>query len=294
MKTVLVLGAKGQLGRSLQAIAPAHPGFQFLFWDKEEFNITHYSDWDTLFYVQKKYKIDWIVNCAAYTNVEKAETEREECEELNVKAVRMMSDFSHQFGFKVLHVSTDFVFDGEHFLPYAEDDPIRPLSWYGQTKATGDYQVLLRSMEAVVLRTSWLYSEYGNNFVKTMLRLGAEREELKVVCDQVGTPTYAGDLAFAIMEILESDLRGELKAGLYHYSNEGVCSWYDFAHEVIRQAGLPAKVLPIETGEYPAVASRPWYSVLNKKKIKQAYGLQIPHWTDSLRTCLANMGIINN
>ena len=287
---VLVTGANGQLGRSLQAIAHKHPDLEFDFVSHEEFDVSSYISWSHRFF-DLEYKTDWIVNCAAYTNVDKAEKEREKCEKVNVVAAEYLRDFSHKFGFKVMQLSTDYVYDGYQGWPYAELDTRHPLCWYGMTKAMSEDRIKW-IWKSVLLRTSWVYSEYGHNFVKTMLRLGAEKEEIRVVNDQVGSPTYAGYLAEVIMMLLERDLRGELKYGYYHYSNEGVCSWYDFAHSIMRMAGLPAKVIPIPGKDYPCDALRPSYSVLNKEKIKGALNLEIPHWEDSLRKCLANMNVV--
>ena len=291
MMNVLVTGANGQLGRSIRQLSAMHRGLDFIFTDIDTLDLCNR---EAVLSFAETHPVDFIVNCAAYTAVDRAEEEEEQCRKINTDAVAYLGEAAQRIGARILHVSTDYVFDGNACQPYKESDPVAPTSVYGRTKLAGEKALLAVCPEAVIVRTAWLYSEYGHNFVKTMLRLGAERPEIRVVNDQVGTPTYAGDLASAVMEILESDLRGERKAGLYHYSDEGVCSWYDFAHEVIRLAGLPATVVPIPTREYLTAATRPAYSVLSKEKIKQAYGLQIPHWADSLRVCLANMGVINN
>lgn len=183
----------------------------------------------------------------------------------------------------MIHVSTDYVFDGTNCRPYVETDPTCPISAYGRTKLAGEEALLACCPNSVVLRTAWLYSEYGHNFVKTMLRLGAEREELRVIFDQVGTPTYAGDLADMMLSIVEQAEQGHFEAGVFHFSNEGVCSWYDFTVKILQLAGLRARVIPIETKDYPTAAARPHYSVLNKAKVKAAYGVVIPHWEASLR-----------
>ena len=291
MKKIIVTGANGQLGRSLQAIHAAHPSLEIRFTGQEELDASRPEE--TARFLDR-HPADWVINCAAYTNVDKAESDRDACATGNTVLPENLALLTKERGAKLLHVSTDYVFDGRNCLPYREEDPTNPQSVYGQTKLAGEQRAMAENENCVVIRTSWLYSEYGKNFLKTMLRLGAEKPELGVVFDQIGTPTYAGDLAEALLRVVESDEAGQLRTGCFHYSNEGVCSWYDFACEIMRQAGLKAKVRPIETGEYPYQAERPPYSVLNKKKIKQAYGLEIPHWTESLRRCLENMNALQH
>ena len=230
--------------------------------------------------------IDCIVNCAAYTNVNKAEEDTELCDKLNHLAPANLARVAakHQIG--LIHVSTDYVFNGEHYVPYKEDEPTCPNSVYGATKLAGEQAILSIHPEAVVIRTAWLYSTFGNNFVKTMLRLGSEREELGVVFDQIGTPTYARDLARTIQHIM---VKG-IVPGIYHYSNEGVCSWYDFTKMIFALGGITTcQLKPLHTDEYPTPAARPHYSVLDKTKIKQTYGIDVPYWVDSLRECISSV-----
>ena len=223
--------------------------------------------------------IDLIVNCAAYTAVDKAEDNPGLCEQLNHLAPAYLADAAEACGAALIHISTDYVFDGTAHVPYTEDDQPCPNSVYGRTKLAGEQEVMRRCTRAMIIRTAWLYSEYGNNFVKTMLRLGREREALGVVFDQIGTPTYAGDLARAIYAAIGHGI----VPGIYHFSNEGVCSWYDFTLAIHRLAGITTcKVSPLHTDEYPAKAPRPHYSVLDKTKIKRTYGIEIPHWEESL------------
>lgn len=230
--------------------------------------------------------IDCIVNCAAYTNVNKAEEDAVLCDRLNHLAPANLARVAARHRIGLVHVSTDYVFNGEHHVPYREDDATCPNSVYGTTKLAGEEAIRTIHPEAVIIRTAWLYSSFGNNFVKTMLRLGKEREELGVVFDQIGTPTYARDLARAIQHIVGSGI----VPGIYHYSNEGVCSWYDFTKAIFDLAGITTCCLkPLHTDEYPTPAARPHYSVLDKTKIKQTYGVKVPHWMDSLRECIKMM-----
>ena len=228
-----------------------------------------------------------MVNCAAYTNVDKAEEDYENAVKINVDAVSNLRRISEEFGCKIIHISTDYVFDScKQNVPFKEDDKTFAESAYGSTKLRGEL-ALHQSDNYIIIRTSWLYSSFGHNFVKTMLRLGKEKEELGVIFDQVGTPTYAADLAFTILEIIDySNKNNNFKKGIYHYSNEGVCSWYDFASEIMRIADLNCKVKPIETKDYPLPAKRPAYSVMNKGKIRKEFDLMIPNWVDSLERCL--------
>ena len=290
MKTVLVTGANGQLGNSIERLARQHTNFHFLFTDVDTLDICNE---EAVMNFVKENSIDYIINCAAYTAVDKAEDNQVLCEKINRYAVANLAKAAQCNGAKVLHVSTDYVFNGRSCKPYAETDDTNPQSVYGSTKRAGEIALFENCDDAVVLRTAWLYSEYGNNFVKTMLRLGNERDELRVVFDQVGTPTYAGDLAGALLTILEQAETGNFKPGIYHFSNEGVCSWYDFTVKILDLAGLKTHVYPIESSEYPTKATRPHYSVLNKHQIKAVYQLNIPHWETSLKECLKNMNIIN-
>ncbi len=282
---ILVTGANGQLGSGLRELAPAKK-WNFIFTDVDELDITKNEEVAAFF---NKFSVDCCINCAAYTQVDKAESEAEQARLINSTAVRNLAAACNQHNAALIHISTDFVFDGKNNLPYRETDTPSPLSVYGRTKLEGE-QAAASCGRAVIVRTSWLYYERGKNFVDTMLRLGKEREELRVVFDQTGTPTWAGDLAAAILDIVEKfaetpDSVGKLK-GTYHYSNEGIASWYDFAFEIFRLSGLDADLLPVRTDEYPTPATRPAYSVLDKAKIKKTFGLKIPHWKSSLEICL--------
>lgn len=284
MKTVLVTGANGQLGNSLRTLSGQYPAYTFLFTDVAELDI---CDKEAVRAYVNDNRIDYILNCAAYTAVDKAEDNEALCLRINAEAVRNLGEAASEAGARILHISTDYVFDGTAHTPYVETDPTCPVSAYGRTKRAGEEALLSVCPEAVIIRTAWLYSEYGSNFVKTMLRLGVERDEISVVFDQVGTPTYAGDLAKALCVVLEAAEKGAFEPGIYHFSNEGVCSWYDFTVKIFQLAGLACRVKPIESKEYPSRTVRPPYSVLNKKKIKAAYRLAIPHWEESLRRCMA-------
>lgn len=284
MKTVLVTGANGQLGNSLRALSGRYSSYAFLFTDVDELDI---CDKEAVRAYVNGNQVDYILNCAAYTAVDKAEDNEALCLRINAGAVRNLGEAASEAGARILHISTDYVFDGTAHIPYVETDPTCPVSVYGRTKLAGEEALLSVCPDAVIIRTAWLYSEYGRNFVKTMLRLGKEREEISVVFDQIGTPTYAGDLAEAMCKVLEASERGAFQPGIYHYSNEGVCSWYDFTVKILQAAGLPCRVKPIESKDYPSPTARPPYSVLNKKKIKAAYDLAIPHWEESLRRCMA-------
>ncbi len=268
----LVTGSNGQLGRELAELLP-----EAILTDVDTLDITDLN-------AVKKFvadnNIDVIINCAAYTAVDKAEDDVDMATKINVDGPKNLA----LSGAKIIHVSTDYVFDGMGCKPYTEEDETNPVSVYGKTKRAGELAVLQNADVAVVIRTAWLYSPYGNNFVKTMQRLGAERSELNVVGDQIGTPTYAGDLAQAIVQILPQLSRD--KKGVYHFTNEGVCSWYDFAYKIMELSELSCQVNPIESKDYPTRATRPFYSVLNKSKIKSTFGIKISHWEEGLKKCL--------
>ncbi|GHT35760.1 NAD(P)-dependent oxidoreductase [Bacteroidia bacterium] len=283
MKTILVTGANGQLGHSLQRLSESLPAYQFLFTDIDTLDI---CDKESILAFAEGKNIHYIINCAAYTAVDKAEDDEIICMRINSEAVRNLGEAATTLGAKIIHISTDYVFDGTNSVPYLETDYTCPMSAYGRSKQTGE--LILRAVcpDAIIIRTAWLYSECGNNFLSTMLCLGKEKEELNVVFDQIGTPTYAGDLANAIISIIDSIEAGTFKSGIYHFSNEGVCSWYDFARKIFEIAGIKCRVIPIDAKDYPTRATRPQYSVLNKGKIKRTYGLAIPHWEESLRKML--------
>ena len=285
MNNILVTGGNGQLGSELKEIAPNHQDYNFLFTDVKDLDITSHT---TAAAFIESNNITVIINCAAYTAVDKAESEPELSDAINHLAVANFAKIAKDKNIKLIHISTDYVFDGTNYKPYVETDLPNPQSVYGQTKLDGELAMQqINPVNSIIIRTSWVYSNYGNNFVKTMLRLGKDRDELNVVADQIGTPTNAADLAQAILTILPK-LENEA-VELFHYSNEGVCSWYDFAKAIFEINGLPIKVNPIETKQYPTPAERPFYSVLNKTNIKEAYQLEIPYWRESLVNCLRKL-----
>jgi len=281
MVKVLVTGANGQLGSEIRKISYLFPEMEFAFTDVDELDITDprkVADFLAIF------KPQFLVNCAAYTAVDKAETDIETVTLLNATAVGILAEQSAEIGCKMIHVSTDYVFNGRGPRPYKEDDPADPQSEYGRTKLEGEVLCQKFNPVSLIIRTSWLYSAFGNNFVKTMVRLGSEKTELGVIVDQIGSPTNAADLAHSILTIISS-VEKDSKSfvpGIYHYSNEGVASWYDFTKAIFEIAGISCLVKPIASEEYPSPVQRPPYSVLNKSKIKLIFGLQIPHWRDSL------------
>ena len=273
---ILITGANGQLGREL---SPMLSGA--ILTDKDELDITNKK-------IVKEFvgdnKIDTIINCAAYTAVDKAEEDIDMAGKLNIDGPYNLADSGAK---KIIHISTDYVFDGMNYKPYQPDDRKSPVSVYGKTKLAGEWMVLENAPIAIVIRTAWLYSPYGNNFMKTMRRLGSEKGTISVVADQVGTPTYAYDLANAIVQILPQ--MSKQNRGVYHFTNEGVCSWYDFAHEIIKLSGFKCAVNPIPSSAYPTRAKRPFYSVLDKSKIKDTFDIKIDHWTTALQRCLERM-----
>jgi dTDP-4-dehydrorhamnose reductase len=288
---ILATGSNGQVGSEMREISSNYP-YKFYFTDKKELDITNLQD-------VRKYiienNIDTIINCAAYTAVDKAENEQELANKVNHLAVKNLAMLSSEFGIKLIHISTDYVFDGTNFKPYTEDDITNPQSVYGKTKLDGENEIIkINPLNSIIIRTSWVYSYYGANFVKTMIRLGKEKEELGVIFDQVGTPTYAKDLVKAIFEIIQhSKLKiknSSTHTEIYNFSNEGVVSWYDFAKEIMKMAKLDCKINPIETIEYPTPAKRPHYSLLNKSKIKKEFDIFIPYWKDGLDDCLKRLG----
>lgn len=281
MKKILVTGSKGQLGSEIQLLSKELKDIEFLFHDIDTLDLTDYSLLKEFLESNQPF---CIVNCAAYTAVDKAEEEKVAAFKLNAELPGKLAGFGSEFNIRLIHISTDYVFDGKDCQPYNEDNLPNPQSVYGLSKYEGD-QAVLEYGHSIIIRTSWLYSAFGNNFVKTMLRLGESKDEISVVFDQIGTPTYARDLAGAILKIINSSVTDDKKfiPGIYHYSNEGVCSWYDFAVEIMNIAGLKCKVNPIGSEQYPQPAKRPPYSVLNKSKIKSAYDIEIPHWKDSLK-----------
>lgn len=281
---VLVTGATGQLGRSFQDLEVHHADIDFTFADRSVLDLS--IPGQVTQYLQTQ-KYDYIVNCAAHTAVDKAEQERELAEQVNHHAVAELAQSAKEQGAYLIHVSTDYVFDGCHHKPYTEEHPTAPVNNYGQTKLKGERAVQSSGVNASIVRTSWVYSQHGNNFVKTMLRLGRGRDTLTVIDDQVGSPTYAADLADAIMVLIEQQQNNPATGcSLYHYSNEGVCSWYDFAKAIFDLASIQCSVSPIDTKDYPTPAVRPHYSLLSKQNFKRHTGSSVPYWRDSLAVCL--------
>jgi dTDP-4-dehydrorhamnose reductase len=283
LMNILVTGAKGQLGSELKKLHHSLEKYHFFFADFEELDIT---DEEVVRDFFRYNKISHCINCAAYTAVDKAENEAYKAEVLNAKAVRLLTEQCAEQNATLIHISTDYVFDGKNYTPYTEVDVANPINVYGKTKFLGEQMALSKNPKTIVIRTSWLYSTFGNNFVKTMLRLAETTPSISVVADQVGTPTYAEDLARAILQIINTSLP---HFGIYHYSNEGVASWYDFAHAIFQIKKLSINLIPIKTEAYPTPAKRPAYSILDKSKIKQTFRLTIPHWRESLEKCLKSL-----
>jgi dTDP-4-dehydrorhamnose reductase len=279
---ILVTGANGQLGSELRLRTGDHPGFEFIFTDIAELDITNEEAVES---VVISNKIDAIINCAAYTAVDKAEKEKPLAILINATAVEKIARVAAKHAVLLIHISTDYVFDGKGHRPYLEDDETHPVSAYAESKCLGEQAIQASSAKALILRTSWLYSSFGSNFVKTMIRLAKEQGLIKVVSDQVGSPTYAGDLAAAILDILESHPAPE-GVEIYNYANEGVASWYDFAKAIIEFTGITCEVIPIETKDFKTLAARPFYSVFNKSKIKSKFHPEIPYWRESLQRCI--------
>jgi dTDP-4-dehydrorhamnose reductase len=289
MATILITGANGQLGNELNSASKKFYGYDFIFTDIDTLDLTSPEQTEKTI---RSLRPDWIVNCAAYNLVDKAETDPEMAILINSTAIKNITDVIRGTECKFIHVSTDYVYEGNSNVPYDENSATNPLSAYGRSKLAGEKHALTHP-GSMVIRTSWLYSTFGNNFVKTILKHGKEKESLRVVFDQTGTPTYAADLAGAIMTIISGVIRNQFafNAGIYNYSNEGVCTWFDFAVEIIKEAELKCIVNPVLTRDYQLPASRPVYSVMNKSKIKENYGLSIPHWRSSLISCMNKMNL---
>ena len=289
MKQILITGADGQLGSEIQALESKYPQYQFTFTDVSDLDITNHK---AVHSFMEAHRIDIIINCAAYTAVDRAETELEINEALNHLAVKNLATIAKEQGIKLIQVSTDYVFDGTKGSAYIENDEPNPQSVYGQTKLAGEQAMIkINPKNSIIIRTSWVYSSYGNNFVKTMLRLAKEHETLNVVADQFGSPTYAHDLAKAILEIL-SKIKND-KVAMYHYANQGICSWYEFAKAIFKIKEIQMKVKPISTDKYPTAAKRPPYSVLDTGKMKNDFSISIPIWEQSLRACLKKIELTN-
>lgn len=283
MKNILITGANGQLGNEMRVLSEENREYTCFFTDVAELDICNEQ---AVMNFVKANDIHVIVNCAAYTAVDKAEENVELCTRLNSDAVGYLAKAAEANGAALVQISTDYVFDGTAHIPYKETDPTCPDSVYGSTKLAGEQNALTLCSRTMIVRTAWLYSTFGNNFVKTMLRLGKERESLGVIFDQIGTPTYARDLA----RVIFAAIRWGIVPGIYHFSNEGVCSWYDFTKAIHRMAGIATcRVKPLHTEEYPTPARRPHYSVLDKSKIKSTYGVEVPYWEDSLQSCMAQL-----
>lgn len=287
---ILVTGANGQLGSEMRRLGAVSPN-NYIFTDVAELDIT---DANAVVSAVKDNAIEIIINCAAYTNVDKAESDEATAELINATAVANLAAAMKEVGGTLFHVSTDYVFGLDGNTPRSEEMPVSPLGVYGRTKLNGELAIEASGCKALIFRTAWLYSEYGNNFLKTMLRLTTERERLNVVFDQVGTPTYAGDLALAIFSIIEAGVYPG-NEGIYHFSNEGVCSWYDFAVEIAAAAGnTNCRINPCHSSEFPSPVTRPPYSVLDKTKIKNTFDIDIPHWRESMEYCIKRIKAAGN
>ena len=282
---ILVTGSNGQVGSEIKELSSNY-NYNFFFTTRDDIDITSK---DSIKEFCQTNSINIIINCAAYTAVDKAQSDIENADLVNRKAVKKLSIIAKELNIKLIHISTDYVFDGKNFKPYVEEFQTNPQSVYGKTKLDGENEIRdINPLNSIIIRTSWVYSYYGNNFVKTMLRLGKEKEELGVIFDQIGTPTYAKDLAKTILDIIPQIENSKVE--IYNYSNEGVLSWYDFAKEIMKMAKLNCKINPIETYQYPTPAKRPHFSLLNKSKIKSKFNLEIPYWKDGLDDCLKRLG----
>ena len=288
-KSFLVTGSGGQLAQSIKSIADNHPDYRFFFADRQQLNLSNEANINDFF---KHQTFDVIINCAAYTTVDKAESETDLANQINHLAVKQLAYIAKQQGATLIHISTDYVFNGKSYRPYVETDNVASQCVYGQSKLSGEEAIkdTLKN-NGIIIRTSWMYSEYGNNFVKTMLKLGHERDILNVIFDQVGTPTYAKDLAEAIMSIVQilETQNTAFPTSIFHFSNEGICSWYDFAKTIFELSSTQCLVYPIATKDFSTSAKRPHYSVLDKSKIKRTFDIAIPYWKDSLELCLSEL-----
>jgi dTDP-4-dehydrorhamnose reductase len=280
---ILVTGANGQLGKELKKIAPSFPQFDFIFLSREDLPIHHFEMARIYF---KTYHPQYVINCAAYTAVDRAEQEKDLAFQVNDEAVGVLAAICKENHTRLIHISTDYVFDGTSKIPYKEDSPTNPQNVYGASKLEGEKQALQFNPDSIIIRTSWVYSEYGKNFVRTMAKLMKEKDEINVVNDQVGSPTYAEDLAEVILQIIAS---GNWQPGIYNFSNQGIISWYDFATVIKELSGSKCKINPIPTSQHPTAAKRPLYSALDKKKIQNTFGIQLKDWKESLANCLSNL-----
>jgi len=282
---VLITGANGQLGSELQELSPLYKGYNFTFTDIDVLDICKFDAVETFI---KKNKPEIVINCAAYTAVDKAESEKEKVYSLNTNAVKNLAEMSSKYKFSLVQISTDYVFEGLNYKPYTENDTANPKSIYGKSKYESEIEIIFNTRKGVIIRSSWLYSSFGNNFVKTIIKLAKEKGILDVIFDQIGTPTYAADLAKAIMEALPQIAKVN-STEIYNFSNEGVASWYDFAKAIVDIAGIKCTINPIETKDYKQEARRPLFSVFNKSKFKKTFKQEIPYWRDSLEVCIAKL-----
>jgi dTDP-4-dehydrorhamnose reductase len=284
---ILITGANGQLGLEIASLVPNFPGYTFFFADKSLLNILNFEEVEGFI---SKNKIDVIVNCAAYTNVDKAEDEPEMADEVNHLAVKNLGEVAKKYNLKLIHISTDYVFEGNSSIPYMEADTTNPQNAYGISKLNGENALLkINPKNAMIIRTSWLYSEFGHNFVKSMLRLSKEKESISVVYDQIGSPTYANDLALAILKIIPEIENEGIQ--IYHYANKGQCSWFDFASAIMKIAQQNCIILPITSADFKTKVKRPKYSLLNTNKIQHTFNLEIPQWEDSLKECVSKLKV---
>ncbi len=280
---ILVTGSRGQLGKELEQLSNSFPQFEFVFLSKEDLPIHNFELLRNFF---KGYHPNYLINCAAYTAVDKAETEKDLAFHVNAEAVGVMAAVCREYNTKFIHISTDYVFDGATTTPYTEDVTTNPQSVYGASKLQGEQEALHFNPDTIIIRTAWVYSQFGKNFVKTMMRLMSERDEINVVSDQVGSPTYAADLASTILQIINS---GKWVPGIYHYTNDGVISWYEFANAIKELTNSSCTINPISTDQYPTAAKRPAYSVLDKTKIQSTFNIPGKDWKESLVACLTNL-----
>jgi dTDP-4-dehydrorhamnose reductase len=282
---IIVTGANGQLGKEIRTLATAYPAYQFIFLSREDLPIHHFGTVRNFFDITKP---QFCINCAAYTAVDKAEEEKDQAFQINAEAVGVLAAVCKKYSTQFIHISTDYVFDGTASTPYKEDAPTNPVNTYGATKLKGEVEALQYNPSSIIIRTSWVYSAFGKNFVKTMMKLMSEREELKVVNDQVGSPTYAADLAEAILQIISNSqsTAGNWHPGIYHFSNSGIISWYDFAVAIKEISGSNCNILPIPSSNFPTPAKRPSYSVFDKEKIQSVFGIDLKGWRKSLSICI--------
>ncbi len=289
----MVSGMNGQLGTELQEIATEFPGFEFLFFDRVQLDVTRLEMLEDAF---SSFKPNYFINASAFTAADQCEIEKEKCFEVNGKAAENIAKICSRYGTRFIHISSDYVFGGESDVPYRETDATHPLNNYGLAKVEGEKMAFAAHPDTVVLRISWVYSEYGKNFVKTMLRLMKEKDSFGVVNDRIGSPTYARDVAELILHIIENDYSGKIpfQPGIYHYSNAGIISWYDFAVAIRDMSGSNCTIHPISSEDYIAAADRPAYSALDNGKIQQVYGVKLKNWRDRLKDCLTHIETQNS